>query len=173
MRIGKTILIGALVSIASHSVTAAPIDNAISAPARAGFVCPDTSNVRPDELTRIRTVLPIGNALDDPARLSASIAELKRMGLSRARIVDHLVGAYCPTVAESSTLSDAQKAEDVRLYAGRITAHVYGQDHVSDIVLNVLLKPSVADRVRAAAQASGVSEEKWVSTTIESALQTH
>ena len=136
-------------------------------------MCPDNNNVKSDELVKIRAVLPIENALDKPAQLNASIAELKRLGLSRTLIADHLIGAYCPTVARSSTLSDAEKAEDVRLYAKRITALVYGQDHISDIILNVPLQPSVADLVTHAAQESGVSEEKWLSTTIESAVQTH
>ena len=172
MRYAKTILIGALASIASHAASAAPIDNAVTASPRSAFVCPETNGpLKPDELARIRTVLPTGNALEHPAQLGASIAELKRLGLSRAMIVDHLVGVYCPSIAQRYSLSDAEKAEDVRLYASRVTAHVYGQDRVDDIVLTVPLKPYAADRVNAAARASGVSVEKWLSTAVESALK--
>ena len=173
MRYAKAIFIGALASIASHSVSAAPIDNAVTASPRSTFICPATNGtLKPDELARIRTVLPTGNALEHPAQLSTSIAELKHLGLSRKMIVDHLVGAYCPAIAQRGSLSDAQKAEDVRLYANRITDHVYGQDHVDDIMLTVPLKPSDADRVNAAARANGVSVEKWLSTAVESALKT-
>ena len=116
MRYATTILIGALASIASHAALAAPIDSTVAASPQSAFVCPVTdSNLRADELARIRTVLPAGNALEHPAQLSASITELKRLGLSRAMIVDHLVGAYCPAIAQRSSLSDAQKTEDVRL----------------------------------------------------------
>lgn len=173
MRYAKTILIGALASVASHAASAAPINNTVTAPPRSAFVCPETNtSLKADEFARIRAVLPAGNALEHPAQLSASVAELKRLGLSRAMIVDHLVGAYCPTIAQRSSLSDAQKTEDVSLYASRVTAHVYGEGHVEDIVMTVLLKPSDADRVSAAARKGGVSVEKWLSTAVESALKT-
>jgi hypothetical protein len=173
MRHAKTIIIGALASIASHAASAAPIDSTVTAPPRAAFVCPETnSNLKPEELARIRNLLPTGNMLEYPAQLSASITELKRLGLSRAMIVDHLVGAYCPAIAQRGSLSDAQKTEDVRLYASRVTAYVYGEGHVDDIVMTVLLKPSDADRVNAAARKNGVSVEKWLSTAVESALKT-
>jgi hypothetical protein len=100
MRYAETILIGALVSIASHAVSATPIDNAVTALPRSAFVCPETNgNLKPDDLGRVRAVLPTGNALEHPAQLGASIAELKRLGLSRAMIVDQLVGVYCPSIA--------------------------------------------------------------------------
>jgi hypothetical protein len=173
MRYAKTIFIGALASITSHVASAAPLDNAVATSPRSAFVCPETNGtLKPDELARIRTVLPAGNALEHPAQLGASIAELKRLGLSRAMIVDHLVGAYCPSIAQRGSLSDAEKAADVRLYASRVTAHVYRQDRTDDIVLTLQLKPSDADRVNAAARASGVSVEKWLSTAVESALKT-
>ena len=35
-----------------------------------------------------------------------------------ALIVDHLIGAYCPLVAADSSLSDKQKADRVRRFAG-------------------------------------------------------
>jgi predicted HicB family RNase H-like nuclease len=43
--------------------------------------------------------------------------------------------------------------------------------HGSDISLNVLLKPSVADAVNVKAQASGLSAEQWMSRIIEAAAQ--
>jgi hypothetical protein len=52
--------------------------------------------------------------MDNPVQLNASIDGLKRLGLSRTLIIDHLIGAYCPTVAQNSSLSNAEKAVEVR-----------------------------------------------------------
>jgi hypothetical protein len=164
VKIASTIIVGAIVSIASNS--------AMAASARSGFVCPKTiEGTTPDKRGEIRALLPSGNALDNPAQLRIGIDELKRLGLSNTLIVDHLIGAYCPTVAQNTSLSDAQKATQIRQFAGRITAIVYSEEDVSDIVLNVLLSPSIVDQVNLKAQASGLSVEGWLSKTIETAVQ--
>jgi predicted HicB family RNase H-like nuclease len=64
-----------------------------------------------------------------------------------------------------------KRATQVRQFASRITAIVYSEEDISDIVLNVLLKPSIVDQVNLKAQASGLSVEGWLSKTIESAVQ--
>jgi len=45
----------------------------------------------------------------DVGRLTATIDVLRRKGLSKSRITDQLVGAYCPMVAQESALPDAEK----------------------------------------------------------------
>jgi hypothetical protein len=96
---------------------------------------------------------------------------LKQLGLSKVWVTDHLIGAYCTNVARNGARSDTEKTEDVREFAGQVTHLVYNEDGVSDISLNVLLKPSVADAVNVKAQASGLSTELWMSRTIEAAAQ--
>ena len=92
---------------------------------------------------------------------------MKQLGLSKVWVTDHLIGAYCTNVARNGARSDTEKTEDVREFAGQVTHLVYNEDGVSDISLNVLLKPSVADAVNVKAQASGLSTEQWMSRTIE------
>jgi hypothetical protein len=79
------------------------------------FECPKTiEGTTPDKRAEIRTLLPSENVMDNPVQLNASIDGLKRLGLSRTLIIDHLIGAYCPTVAQNSSLSNAEKAVEVR-----------------------------------------------------------
>jgi hypothetical protein len=106
VRLASAIVVGTIVSTASNSAMAQAAGNPIPTPARAGFVCPKTiEGTTPGKGAEIRTLLPSGNALDNPAQLRASIDELKRFGLSNTLIIDHLIGAY----AQDVSLSDAQK----------------------------------------------------------------
>ena len=174
-KIVSTLIIGAIVSTASNAAMAEMAGNTIPARVvRTGFECPKTiEGTTPNKRAKIRTLLPSGNAMDNPVQLNASIDGLKHLGLSRTSIIDHLIGAYCPTVAQNSSLSDAEKATEIRQFASRITTLVYSEENISDIALNILLKPSIVDEVNAKAQASGVSVETWLSRTIEAAAQKH
>jgi hypothetical protein len=96
-------------------------------------LCPYTiEGATPEKRDEIRTLLPQGNAMDDPARLNASIDGLRRLGLSQTSIVNHLIGAYCPTVAQEGALSDAEKTAKVRQFASRITALVHREEDISE-----------------------------------------
>ena len=167
--IASTMLTAALVSASQCSARAEVAEKAV--PARA-FTCPSTiTGVTAEQREKIRELLPSGIALEEPARLNASIDGLKHLGLSKTEIVDHLVGAYCATVARDKPLSDAAKTAEVRRFASRITPIVYDQENVSEISLNVLLRPSIVDKVNAEAKASGLSAEKWLSKIVEAAVQ--
>jgi hypothetical protein len=140
--------------------------------ALSNFVCPEAiKGTTPDKRAEIRALLPSGDAMEDPTRLNASIDKLRRLGLSQTLIVDHLIGAYCPTVAENTSLSDSEKTLKVRQFASRITVLVYREEDLSEILLNVPLKPSIVDEVNAKAEASGISVEKWLARAVETALQ--
>lgn len=114
--VASTLVIGAIVSTASIATMAEVAGNVIPSQAvRARFECPKTiEGTTPDKRAEIRTLLPSENVMDNPVQLNASIDGLKRLGLSRTLIIDHLIGAYCPTVAQNSSLSNAEKAVEVR-----------------------------------------------------------
>jgi len=170
--VATTVLTAAIILIALNPANAEVNGKSISA--HSGFACPPVrSGVTAHQRAAIRALLPSGDALEDPAQLNASINGLKRLGLSNTLVTDHLIGAYCETIAHNGNLSDTEKTEDVRQFAGQVTALVYREDHVSDISLNVLLKPSVADAVNVKAQASGLSTEQWMAKAIEAAAQKH
>jgi hypothetical protein len=72
VRIASAIVVGTIVSTASNSAMAQAAGNPIPTPARAGFVCPKTiEGTTPGKGAEIRTLLPSGNALDNPAQLRA------------------------------------------------------------------------------------------------------
>jgi hypothetical protein len=171
-KIVTTIMTVAIISVALDPANAEVAGKTNSA--QFDFTCPPlVRGATARQRKAIRTLLPSGDAISDPAQLNASIRGLKRLGLSNTLVADHLIGAYCATIAHNSYLSGAQKTEDVRQFASQITALVYNDEHVSDIVLNVPLKPSVVDEVNVKAQASGLSVEQWMSRTIEAAAQKH
>lgn len=136
------------------------------------FECPESIDVATTSQARaeVQKLLPPGNAINDPTRLNASIDALKAQGLSRTLIIDHLIGAYCPIVASESSLSDADKSAKVRRFASRITPLVYQVENVSEIILNVPLKPTVVDEINAKARKSRTSVEDWLAKAIETAV---
>ena len=139
---------------------------------RTSFECPEPiDEATPEKRAEIQKLLLLGNAMDNPGRLNASIDALRRLGLSKTLIIDHLIGAYCPTVVRDNSLSDADKTARVRRFASRITALVYDVEEASEIILTVPLKPSMVDEVNAKAQKDGLSVEDWLSRTVEKAVQ--
>ncbi|MEY9152615.1 hypothetical protein [Bradyrhizobium japonicum] len=137
--------------------------------AKMSFECPESiDETTPAKRAEIQKLLPVGNAMDDPGRLNSSIDALRRLGLSRTLIIDHLIGAYCPTVARDNSLSDADRTAKVRRFASRLTVLVYDVEEAS---LNVPLKPSMVDEVTARARKAGLSVEDWLSRMVASALQ--
>jgi hypothetical protein len=171
-KIATTMMTVAIITIALSPANAEVAAKTVTA--QSGFTCPPVRNgAMARQRAAIRAMLPSGDALENPAQLNASISSLKRLGLSKTLVTDHLIGAYCATIARNSYLSDTEKTEDVRQFAGQVTDLVYRDDDVSEISLNVLLKPSVADAVNIKAQASGLSTEQWVAKTLEAATQKH
>ena len=168
--IAAAIMTVAIISIALNPARAEVAGK--TAPTQSGFSCPPLrTGATPHQRAAIRALIPSGDAIEDPAQLTASIEGLKRLGLSKVRVTDHLIGAYCTNIAGNGLLSEAEKTEDVREFAAQVTHRVYDEEYVSDISLNVLLKPSVVDEVNVKAQASGLSTAQWMSRTIEAAAQ--
>jgi hypothetical protein len=168
--IATAIMTAAVISTALNTANAEVAGKGNSA--QSGFTCPSMrEGGTPHQREAIRALLPSGAAIEDPAQLNASVEGLKRLGLSKAWVTDHLVGAYCTNIARNRLLSDTEKTQDVREFAAQVTHLVYNQENVSDISLNVLLKPSVADAVNVRAQESGLSAQQWMSRIIEAAAQ--
>jgi hypothetical protein len=140
--------------------------------ANATFECPRTftpsSQAKRQEVQRL---LPEGDPLDDVDRLNATIDALRHNGLSRSQIINHLIGAFCPVVAQNTSLSDAEKAEHVRLFAGKIAALVSSYENETRIIIDVPLKPGVVDAVTTMAHKDGVSVGDWIARSVEAGLR--
>lgn len=136
-----------------------------------GFECPLTiDGSTTTKAAEIVQLLPVGDAMDDPSRLNESIDALRRFGLSKTLIIDHLIAAYCPVVAQNSSLSDSDKTARVRRFARRITLLVYSEEQASEIILDIALKPDVADQVNERAHEAGRSAEQWIADVVKTAL---
>jgi len=134
--------------------------------------CPSiVTSSDPLKLERITALLPNANAMGSVGRLNSSIDTLRREGMAKSQIVSHLVGAYCPMVAQESSLTEAEKAAKVRRFAGQITQMVYSLESGLDVIINVPLTPDVVDAINATARKQGLSTPAWIAMTVENALQ--
>lgn len=138
----------------------------------AAFECPwrpvDAESGRAHD---VKSLLPVGDPLDDPGQLAAAVDTLRRQGMSDVLIVDNLIGEYCPVVAADTSLDDAAKATRVRRFASTITNLVYASEDTTDILLTVPLPPAVVDQVRERSKAAGISLQDWMANAVTSAAQ--
>ena len=136
------------------------------------FECP--SPFKPNtaaKLEQIKGLLPGANAMSDINQLSATIATLRRDGMSKRLIIDHLIGAYCPMVVQEASLTDDEKAARVARFSGQVTRLVYSLESGLDIIVNVPLTPDIVDSVNDIAKKQGLSGPAWIAMTIDDALQ--
>jgi hypothetical protein len=125
----------------------------------------------PAKLQEIQRLLPDGDAMANPDRLNATVDTLRRDGMPKRLIIDHLVGAYCPIVALDSSLTEAEKSERLQRFTGQITRLVYSLESGLDIIINVPLSPDVVAVLNATASKQGLSGAAWIAMTVENALQ--
>jgi hypothetical protein len=110
------------------------------------------TSVTPSKLERIKALLPDAKAMGSVGRLNSTIDTLRWEGMAKSQIVSHLVGAYCPMVAQENSLTEAEKAAKVRRFAGQITQLVYSLESGLDVIINVPLAPDVVDALNATAR---------------------
>ncbi|WP_188611419.1 hypothetical protein [Chelatococcus reniformis] len=141
--------------------------------ASAGFACAFRQLEGGDALAAdLKPLLPRGEALNDADNLNNAVSALRQRKVRDAVIVDSLVSAYCPVVADDGALTAAQKATKVQRYAMRVSGIVYAPPDAEAILLTVPLAPSVANKVNAKAQAVGVTPDTWIANAVSAALQT-
>jgi hypothetical protein len=136
------------------------------------FECPSPFKPNtPAKLEQINGLFPNANAMSNINQLSSTIANLRRDGMSKRLIVDHLIGAYCPMVVRDASLTEAEKAARVARFSGQVTQLVYSLESGLDIIINVPLTPDIADAVNDIAKKQGLSGPAWIAMTIDDALQ--
>ena len=116
-------------------------------------------------------MLPDDNAMADIGRLTATVGTLRQDGMSKSQIIEHLVGVYCPMVAQESSLTEAEKNAHIRRFIGQVTQLVYSFESGLDIIINVPFTPDVVDAINARARKQGLSGPAWIAMTVENALQ--
>lgn len=141
-----------------------------SAFAAGPFECP-AKPLEAAQAASIKALLPSGDAFEQVDRLDAAVNLLKAQGVNPVLVVDNLIAAYCPLVAERTGLSDAQKASRVTRFAAHVTRVVYSLAGADEIILDVAFPPLVVDAIRARAQAAGVSPEAFIQAAVNAALK--
>jgi hypothetical protein len=144
----------------------AGLTGTIIRPANAAvFTCPHTMTSDAPRTTSPLSALYSGaNDVTASSRLSELVADLRKGGMNLALIVDHLVGAYCPLVANDSSLTVKQKSERVRRLARQVTGLAYGssdQDELA-VLVDVPLVPTLLSQVVQAAASAGMSRDAWI-----------
>ena len=136
------------------------------------FECPSPFKPNtPAKLEQVKGLLPNANVMATINPLSATIATLRRDGMSKRLIVDHLIGAYCPMVEQEAALTDAEKAARVARFSGQVTRLVYSLESGLDVIINVPLTPDIVDAVNGIAKKQGLSGPAWIAMTIDDVLQ--
>ena len=139
----------------------------------AAFTCPETvTSDAPRNASPLSDLYSGANDATAGNRLSELMADLRKGGMKPALIVDHLVGAYCPLVANDGSLSDKQKADRVRRFARQVTGLAYGpsgQDEL-DVLVEVPLMPTLLGQVDQAAARAGLSRDAWIERAIKQQL---
>ena len=142
------------------------------AEAAAQFECPNPfTPTTPAKLEQVKGLLPNTNAMTDIGLLNVTIGTLRRDGMSKSLIIEHLIGAYCPMIARDAALTDSEKATLVQRFSGQVTRLVYSLESGLDIIINVPLTPDVVDAVNTIAKKQGLSGPAWIEMTIDKALQ--
>jgi hypothetical protein len=152
----------------------AGLTGAIVRPAEAAaFTCPETVTADAPRNAPSLGDLASGAAnLAAGNRVGALVTGLRGNGMKPALIVDHLVGAYCPLVANDASLSDQQKADRVRRFARQVTGLAYGQpgQEELDVLVDVPLTPTMLRQVEQAAAGAGMSRDAWIERAIKQQL---
>jgi hypothetical protein len=155
-----------LLSLAFSMLTIVPVVAADK------FECPSPFKPNtPAGLEQIKGRHPNANVMVNINQLSDTIATLRREGMSRRLIVDHLIGAYCPMVVQEASLTDAEKTARVARFSGQVTRLVYSLESGLDVIINVPLTPDIVDAVNEIAKKQGLSGPAWIAMTIDDALQ--
>ena len=155
-----------LLSVTLFAVTLVP------ALATEQFECPSPFKPNtPAKLEEINGLLPNVDAMGNIGQLKITIDTLRREGMSKSLIIDHLIGAYCPMVAREASLTASEKSALVRRFSGQVTRLVYSLESDLDIIINVPLTPDVVDAVNTIAKKQGLSGPAWIEMTIDNALQ--
>jgi hypothetical protein len=136
------------------------------------------SELRLRQGTRFRYEYDLNGPWEHEVRLEMrheadpGMTDLRKNGMKPALIVDHLVGAYCPLVANDGSLSDQQKADRVRRFARQVTGLAYGQSGQEelDVLVDVPLMPALLGQVDQVAGRAGMSRDAWIEQAIKQSL---
>ncbi|MBS7538112.1 hypothetical protein [Ancylobacter lacus] len=120
----------------------------------------------------LRRQMPKGDGLDDPARLAELVDTFRRDGAAPGTVVDHLIAAHCPAIANDPALGGEEKARRLRQFAARVAAAVYGWAPDDRVIVDLALPPATLEAAASRARESGQSLSHWLESAVTRAAGT-
>jgi len=138
--------------------------------AAASFECPAKDvpqasgqpDLSPDEMPGLQPKIT--------QRVKTAILKLRKEGIKSGDIIDKLVVAYCSRLEPETSLSNEQKAKQVRSFASQLTRVIYKgatTPDEEDILINLAVPPPLYAKIQRAAEMAHVSQEAWISQALK------
>jgi hypothetical protein len=128
----------------------------------------------PDASSGVYDMLVGSNAGTIVNRVSEIIATLRTQSVDPDLILDTLVTAYCPVVEADTGLTAAQKKARLDTFRQDVTRLVFpdAQPPVSDILVQIPVKPDVLQKLDQAASGAQLSRDAWIARLNQNNLPT-
>lgn len=168
--LNKALFIAATLAVTLGAPVAFAADKAAEKAADKAFECPWAKPAdEPAAVKELRVSFGKQDPLNEPDALDAAVDQLRKAGANRAQVIDNLISAYCPVVADNAALNNRQKAARVQRFASVAAPLVYSLENAEEIILNVPVPPDVLDAVNARAHAAKITPEEWAAAAVSSA----
>jgi len=156
-----------LVPVAALGLSILSIQPSLAA---GSFECPK-SPLEDVSSSSVDALISSGDPLGNVEGMNAAVDSLRAKNVSSGVIIDGLVAAYCPTVAGTPDLTDAQKSSQLASFAARVARTVYSLESADEIILDIAFPPQIVNAIDAAAKAAGTAQEAWIRDAVDAALK--
>lgn len=129
------------------------------------FICP-ASEISAEQAASVKKILPLFEDFNDNSKIATAIATLKNSHDSTVQIVNSLIAAYCPIVAATQGINDAQKSAEVRKFGLNVTRQAFSLASEQMIILDVELPTETVEKITALAKTDGTTPQEWVAKQI-------
>ena len=138
----------------------------------AGLDCPDAASVSNLLTDGQAKLLASGTSIDIPNEIDDLMNKLQREkpGISYADVTDILIAAYCPLVADQTSLSAAEKWRRMRAFDTLLQQQLSGMMPAGSLIIaRVPLPPSVYSELRSQAASAGQTPSQLMTAILSRA----
>jgi len=138
----------------------------------AGLDCPDAASVSNLLTDGQAKLLAAGTSIDIANEIDDLINKLQREkpGISYADVTDILIAAYCPLVADQTSLSAAEKWRRMRAFDTLLQQQLSGMMPAGSLIIaRVPLPPSVYSELRSQAASAGQTPSQLMTAILSRA----
>lgn len=138
----------------------------VNSHAAEGLICP-VPQVSAEQIEAVNKILPDYEDFRDRAKIAGAIETMKNDGDDLIKIVNSLIGAYCPLVEKQQGLSLAQQTNEVRHLGLTVTREAFSLSSENSVIVDVELPQAVFEKVQEQSKAKGVLPAEWIENNIE------